>query len=115
VIDLLREMGYDVEAFHGSRSAPAEPDRFQNLRAWSYWQLRLLLDAGGIALAPDPRLREELLAIRYTFNKEEGIRLVAKTELRRALGRSTDRADAVVMALAAGAEAATIGGTVLDF
>lgn len=73
---------------------------FVNVRAAMWWLFREALDPDkgeGIVLPDDPQLRAELLAPRF---KVQGRRIAveSKDELRRRLGRSTDRADAVLMA-----------------
>jgi hypothetical protein len=51
-----------------------------------------------IALPPDDDLREELIAPRCSFTVR-GMLLEPKDDIRKRIGRSPDRADAVVMAL----------------
>jgi len=83
--------------------------KFKNKRAEAYWLFREALDPdqeGGstIALPPDRELLAELTA--PTFEVETGgIQLVAKDKIRKSIGRSPDKADAVVMAYAPGAQA----------
>ena len=68
-----------------------------NRRAESYWRLRKLLEEGAITLPPDPKLRDELLAIRWSVTPTGAVRIESKDDLRPRLGRSPDRADALVM------------------
>ena len=73
---------------------------FANLRAEIWWKFREALDpASGenIALPPVRRLRQELRAPR--FNTVGGkIKVESKDDIRKRIGRSTDAADAVLMA-----------------
>lgn len=73
----------------------ADANKFRNLRAQMWWQLREDLRAGQIGLPRDRELFRELTAIR--FDEDGGIvKLESKDDLRKRLGRSPDRGDAVV-------------------
>lgn len=74
--------------------------RMRNYRAAMYWNLRELLDpASGeeLALPPDDLLLEELTATTW-FLGGSGVQIPDKESIKRVLGRSPDRADAVVLA-----------------
>ena len=103
VADRLRELGYSVDpvAFGGGAE---EPERFRNRRAELFWRLREALEAGTVVLEDDDELRADLSALRYAFAPDGRILIEAKDEVRRRLGRSPDRADALALALAASAE-----------
>ncbi len=81
------------------------PDRtgtlqFGNQRAQMVWRLRDQLDPAantGIALPPDPLLRQELLAYRW-FQKGTAIWLEDTDDIKERIGRSPDRATAVCLA-----------------
>jgi hypothetical protein len=82
---------------------------FVNRRAEAYFRFREALDPdqpGGsvIALPPDPELRADLAAPTWSL-RPNGIVLESKEDLRKRLGRSPGKADAVVMALAMGDQA----------
>jgi hypothetical protein len=69
-----------------------------------YWRFREALDPTGdspIALPPDKELRTELIAHRYKVvqmgSARAGILVRDKDEVREVIGRSPDKADAVVM------------------
>ena len=83
---------------------------FYNKRAEAWWRFREALDPdqeGGsaVALPPDPELRAELTAPTWEL-KPTGILVESKDDIRKRLGRSTNKADAAVMCLAEGAIAA---------
>lgn len=99
VADRLGELGYNVEPFNGGRS-PRDGDRFLNRRAEAYWHLRDLLERGEIALLPEEALADELLAQVWRPTADGKVMLEPKEALRGRIGRSPDRADAVVMAFA---------------
>ena len=84
--------------------------KFVNARAWALWRLREDLDPeqeGGspIALPPDPEIVADLTAPQFMV-KARGIQIESKEELRKRLGRSTGKGDAIMMALAPGDQAA---------
>ena len=75
--------------------------RFANKRAEAWWRMREALDPdqpGGspVALPPDAELRSDLSAPTYEATKN-GIQLESKKDIRKRLGRSPGRGDAVVM------------------
>lgn len=83
--------------------------KFANKRAEAMWKFREELDPdqeGGsvIALPPDPELRADLAAPTYSVGAR-GILIESKDDLRKRLGRSTGKGDAVVMALSSGDQA----------
>ncbi len=76
--------------------------RFQmaNLRAEMYWRLREALDpsSGEVLLLPDDRdLLMELVSVRWKPTGSGRVQIESKTDIKKRLGRSTDRADAVAM------------------
>lgn len=83
---------------------------FANRRSQDWWRFREALDPsqpGGsrIALPSDPQLIADLCSPRFRTDKaEQGIiALEEKDEIRKRLGRSPDKGDAVVMAWSSGA------------
>jgi hypothetical protein len=91
-------MGYTVEevAFGGAAS---DSTRFLNRRAEMFFALRTAMEQGKVALPDDEDLIADLSAITYEFDQRGRIRLEGKDEVRKRLGRSPDRADAVALAL----------------
>jgi phage terminase large subunit len=98
VIDRLRQMGYRVEEvpFGGGAS---DPTRFLNKRAEMFFALRTAMEQGKVALPDDDELIADLSAITYEFDQRGRIKLESKDDVRKRLGRSPDRADAVALAL----------------
>jgi hypothetical protein len=79
---------------------------FVNKRAEAWWKFREELDPdqeGGsvIALPPDPELKADLAAPTYQVGAR-GLQIEDKDSLRKRLGRSPGKGDAVVMAMEAG-------------
>ena len=108
IVDRLRELGYRVRAFNGG-AFTSEQRKFLNLRGSSYWNLRTLLEEGNIALPRDPGLFEELLAIRWFPTSDGKVQLERKVDMKRRLGKSPDRADAVSMAFGARGASMVVG------
>jgi sorbitol-specific phosphotransferase system component IIA len=110
VIKRLRELGFTVVRFIGQERAEqpkslkaTQPTiRALNTRVMAFWSLRDLLDptigGGQFYLPPSTELLGELAALKYDEDPSGRIVMTAKNELRKTLGRSTDRADAVAMA-----------------
>jgi hypothetical protein len=74
---------------------------FRNDRAAAWWNFRELLDpsrGSKIALPDDERLMQELTAPGYDHYVGGRLKVEEKDEIRKRIGRSTDRADAVIMA-----------------
>lgn len=74
--------------------------RFRNVRAAMWWKFREMLDphhGDAIALPPDEELAAELAAPHYRLTSA-GLLIEAKEDIKLRLHRSTNRADAVVMA-----------------
>jgi hypothetical protein len=73
--------------------------KFVNLRAEMYWSFREALDpkdGADIALPDDPELEADLCAPRWSM-QTNGIKIEAKEEIKKRIGRSPDCADAVVI------------------
>lgn len=73
---------------------------FINVRAAMWWAFREALDpksGEGLVLPDDPQLRAELQAPRFSVQGRR-IKVESKEEVRKRLGRSTNRADAVIQA-----------------
>ncbi len=100
IVDRLRELGYDVIEFNGGSSPTSfsDRDKFLNLRAEAFWNLRSLLEDEMIAIPRDDKLWDELTSITWRPNSAGRIQIEAKDGFRNRIGRSPDRADAVVMA-----------------
>jgi phage terminase large subunit-like protein len=98
VVDRLRQMGYAVEGVNFG-SAANDPKRFKNKRCELYWSLREGLEQGKVSLPDDEDLVADLSALRFDFDAAGRIVLESKDDVRRRLGRSPDRADALVLSV----------------
>jgi len=108
VYDELKKQRWNVTDFSAAKRA-TDPDRFVNARAEAYWTLRQKLEQGKLALPRDAALFEELQAVTWTQNARQQIQVVAKDEIRSSIGRSPDRADALVLALSGAGRAGYSG------
>jgi hypothetical protein len=102
VATFLQRQGIKIIRFKGGGGQVADPDRivFRNLRDQAYWNLRQELAAGRGTLPDDSRLVEELAAIRYRIDPAgRKVEVERKVEVKKRLRRSTDRADALAMAV----------------
>lgn len=107
----LDDNGIEIIGFDGGRgsiggSHDGSGFKFSNKRAEAWWRFREALAPDGanseyVALPPDPKLRADLCAPRWT-PKQNGIVVESKESIRSRIGRSPDRGDAVVMAYTAG-------------
>lgn len=105
VLDVLRNRGAAVRPFVASAGTKAKDSTgtqgFLNLRAGAWWHLRELLDpalGATLALPPDDELAADLTAPRWEPRTGGKIFVESKDDIRKRIGRSTDRGDAVVMA-----------------
>ena len=104
VVDSLEEDGFvNIGVNVAERASNSE--RFVNLRAELWWSLRESLDPDTVrnpeplALPPDDDLLAELSAVKFKFTSRGAIQIESKEDMKRRLGRSPDRADAVCLAL----------------
>jgi hypothetical protein len=106
VVSALVDMGYKCSAFVASagtdKQDPSGTFGFLNLRAFSYWHLRELLNPENdskIALPPIPQLIGDLTTPKWKEVAGGKIKIESKEDIKkRNDGRSTDYGDAVVMA-----------------
>jgi hypothetical protein len=97
VTDRLRQLGeFRVVAFNGAGAARSA--EYANRRAEAHFEFRDLLP--HLDLDTDGMLRDDLAAPRYRFDSKNRLLVESKDELKKRLGRSPDRGDAAVMAVA---------------
>lgn len=87
--------------------SPTDSDskkKFANLRAQVFWHLRSLFKPdektgqSQISIPDDPELKKQLEEIRYKYSSERKIKIEPKDEMKKRLGYSPDKADALAMA-----------------
>lgn len=97
--------------FNGANASNAKTQdgsvlSFRNKRAEAWWRMREALNpemefAAQVALPPDPELRADLCAPTWELTPS-GILIESKEDIRKRLGRSTDKGDAACMCLSEG-------------
>lgn len=91
------DRGYELRCFEHYGSARSDdPETYANLRAQIWFNADTWLKEYGMVPA-DPDLRAELLTPEYKFDKGGHILAEEKQAVKKRLGRSPDRADAVTM------------------
>lgn len=112
VFDRLKEQGYNVNAVNAGEAARL-PDgkpmtdasgelNFLNVRSALWWLMREALDPtnpDALALPPDDTLTGDLTAPKYGYTSRGQIQVESKDDIRKRIGRSTDAADALALAL----------------
>lgn len=99
------KQSFSPTLFLGSAALEGRRDRtgtfkFFNVRAGAAWHLREALDpsyGAYIALPPDPELKAELVAMRYSMRGDK-LLIEPKEDMKKRIGISPDKADAVIMA-----------------
>jgi hypothetical protein len=108
--NFMKDNGSAVTSFDGSKpsmkTAQGSTLGFYNKRAEAWWRFREALDPGQeggspMALPPDPGMVADLVAPRYEVGPR-GIKVEMKTDIKKRLGRSPDKGDAVVYAWSEG-------------
>ncbi len=117
VVVQANDNGMNAVAFNGAKQGVGRTAcrqfGFANKRAEAHWRFREALDpsqdfGSPIALPPDPILRADLAAPRW---KRRGTNIIIeeKEEIKKRIGRSPDRGDAVIMAYSEGNKALAKG------
>lgn len=97
VTDRLKEQGVIVAPVLVG-SAAREDGKFVNHRTEIYWALRESLKAGDLSLPDDRKLAADLTNHKFSYDSRGRIKLESKDDLKKRLGRSPDRADALAIA-----------------
>jgi len=105
VYDRLREQGLKADPFNAARKV-TQKDRtgqfgFLNLRSAGWWRLGEMLNpayGATLALPPDDELAGDLTSLHKKFMSDGKIQVEPKDDVRKRIGRSTDRGDAVMQA-----------------
>jgi len=97
VTDRLREQSVSVTPCIGGGGA-IEDRKFVNARAEMWWALREALKAGDLALPDDRKLAADLTNVKFSYDSRGRIKLESKDEIKKRLGRSPDRGDALAIA-----------------
>lgn len=104
VYDRLGELDYPVVAVNVGESPSSDENKkkFFNLRAELFWHLREMFrpegDKSKISIPNDNELIRQLTEIRYFYSSERKIRIEDKEDMKRRIGQSPDKADALSLA-----------------
>lgn len=104
VYDRLREQGYKATPFNAAAGSRVTDQSgqwgFVNKRAEAWWSLREMLSdpESQIMLPPDDKLTGDLTAPTWKATSGGKIKVEAKDDIKKRIGRSTDYGDAVVQA-----------------
>lgn len=109
VVDRLDEQRYNVTGVNVAEKTDLKTNdgylAFYNLRSALWWKFREALDPEGdilLAIPPDDRLLSDLTTPKYEHMSREGIiKVESKDDIRKRLKRSTDHADAAILAYSA--------------
>ena len=93
-----RAQSLGIEVMPVTVSEAATADGYSKLRDQLWFALRDWLRDGG-QLLPDSRLEGELLAPKYSFDTQGRAKVEKKEEIKKRMGRSPDRADALALAI----------------
>jgi hypothetical protein len=116
VVDDLRRRGYaPIGIKFGGK--PSDPRYFDKRSEMLFTMAEWVKSSG--ALAPDPELKAELLALRFVYQGDK-FRVVPKDIIKKELGRSPDKSDALALTFAypvqrGGQHAATPAQTQADY
>jgi phage terminase large subunit len=97
VTDRLKELGKAVVPCLAGAGA-REDRKFVNARAEMWWGLREALQAGDLSLPDDRKLAADLTNVKFSYDSRGRIKLEAKDEIKKRIGRSPDRGDALAIA-----------------
>lgn len=100
VVDRLRQMGRAARVIgvDGASSPIAQQPKFLNRRAEMYWNTAQWLKEGS--LPDDGVLVSQLAAPTYSFNEQGRLVVEPKKDVKKRLGTSPDRADALTLTFA---------------
>jgi hypothetical protein len=103
VVDRLNEMGYDhVEGINVSRTANSK-DKFRNLRAELWSEMRdWLTQEMPVQIPDDDDLHGELCGVGFKYDSSGRLQIESKDEMRARGMDSPDRADALMLTMYAG-------------
>jgi hypothetical protein len=104
VVDRLEEQEFKCVRGINVGAKASDPERYANMRAELYDNLRSLFENEKITIPDDRELIGELSSIKYTFQSSGAMLIQSKNELRRHGLPSPDRSDALALAFAPGPE-----------
>lgn len=102
VYDIIKSSGFRINEICSGMSPieiRGENYRFRNLRSQMHWHFREQLREGKIKIGiNDKEFEEEALSVKYEISSEKMITIESKEEIKKRIGRSTNKLDAVIYA-----------------
>ena len=98
--EVIREKNLHVTVAGCNNGAKARDSHYINWGTESYFALRDRLQAGEITLPQDEELAAQLSTRKYSLTSADKLALEQKQEFKKRIGRSPDKADALVLAFA---------------
>lgn len=98
IVSRLAELGVNVLGVKSGKNAD-EKDDFRNMKAEMWINARDMFTDGLVSLPDDEMLVEDLAAHTYTLNSKGQITICKKDDVKKKLGRSPDKGDALVLGL----------------
>ncbi len=102
----LRDLAFPVRLVNVGEPA-RDGERFVNLKAELYWALREVFEEDVYSLDPDDVLFGQLSSIRYDHDPRGRVRIESKEAARKRGVQSPDRAEALMLSMAANPAAST--------
>jgi phage terminase large subunit len=97
LLEQSKDKAVKIIPFYGSDKNVNEPETFENKRHEAAWQMRNLFEKEIISISNIPEQREELASIKLTLHRKGYIAVEKKADLKKRIGRSPDRMDAIMM------------------
>ena len=104
----IRDAGYTVHEVNVGLPA-SDPEKYANSKAELYWGLRERCSSGMVSGLVDDRAISQLASIRYKHTSRGQIQIESKEDARKRGVHSPDRAEAIMLAFASVASAASAG------
>lgn len=97
VTDGLQDSGTNIDPVNFGEAA-VESDKFENMKAELYWNLREDIRDKKISLPDDKELVNQLCSIKYSYTRKGKIKIESKDEMKKRGLKSPDKADALAIA-----------------
>jgi len=110
VVDRLRELNLPVRGINVAELPALDGHRFSRLRDELWWKAREWFEARDCTIPNDEALVDELCGPLYTVTSAGKIQVEPKSQMKRRLGRSPDKADAFCLTFATTAAVVSGGG-----
>lgn len=101
VTDGCEDNGMEVNAINFGERAQEE-ERFENIKAELYWNLREAIRDKLLSLPDDKELINQLCSIKYDYTRKQRIKIESKDDMRKRGFKSPDKADALAIAYSFG-------------